>query len=200
MNDLDTSDSAPLPTYQDLSRFVVPPGFRGRSGPVVLLWQVVQATLFALSPQPAYAWRRLLLRLFGAEVGKGVLVRPTARITYPWKVKFGDYCWIGDHTELYSLGSIAIGNHAVVSQKSYLCTGAHDASVVTFPLTTAPIVIEDQAWVATDCFVAPGVTVGRGAVVAARSTVREDVPAGMITAGTPARVRKARPVPSTKRG
>lgn len=195
MNDQKNIDNQPLPAYQDLSRFVVPPGFRGRSGPIVLMWQIVQATLFALSPQPAYAWRRLLLRLFGAEVGKGVLVRPTARVTYPWKVKLGDFCWIGDHAALYSLDAITIGKHAVVSQKSYLCTGAHDASKVTFPLTTAPIVIDDQAWVATDCFVAPGVTVGRGAVVAARSTVLEDVPVGMIVAGTPSSVRKVRPIP-----
>lgn len=189
-------DDLPAPTYQDLSRFRVHPAFRGRSGVIVLLWQLVQATLFGLSPQPAYAWRRFLLRLFGANVGEGVLIRPTARVTYPWKVRLGRYSWIGDHAELYSLGPITVGEHAVVSQKSYLCAGSHDISDVTFPLTSAPIVVEDQAWVATGCFVYPGVTIGYGAIVAAGSIVRKDVPPKMMAAGAPATVRKARPLPN----
>jgi len=185
----------PRPIYQDLSRFAVPPGFRGRSGIVVLLWQVVQDSLFRLSPQPLYRWRRFLLRLFGAKVGKGVLIRPTARVTYPWKVVFGDHCWIGDDTEIYSLGQITIGANAVVSQRSYLCAGSHDPSDITFPLITAPIVVEPEAWIATGCFVAPGVTIGFGAIVAAQSTVLADVPAGTVVAGAPARVRKQRALP-----
>ena len=112
--------------FQDLERFRVPPGFRGRTGFVVLLWQLVQSTLFGLSPQPLYAWRRALLRLFGAKIGRKVLVRPTARVTYPWKVEIGDCSWIGDHAELYSLDRISIGRNAAISQRSYLCTASHD--------------------------------------------------------------------------
>ncbi len=103
--------------YQDLARFRVQSDFRERSGLAVLARQVVQATLFPLSPQPFHSWRRLLLRPFGGEVGRGVLVRPTARVTCPWKVRLGDHCWIGDHAEIYSLGPISIGAHAVVSQR-----------------------------------------------------------------------------------
>ncbi len=182
--------------YQDLARFQVAPGFRGRSGPVVLLWQTIQATLFAWSPQPAYAWRRWLLKLFGARVGAGVIVRQTARVTYPWKVVFGDHCWIGDHAEIYSLAPITIGNHAVVSQRSYICAGTHDHHDLTFPLVGRPVVIGDEAWIATDCFVAPGVRIGTGSVVAARSTVLSDVPDGVIVAGSPATVKGPRPLPT----
>ena len=182
--------------YQDLSRFTVAPGFRGRSGPVVLLWQIVQATAFACSPQPAYAWRAWLLRLFGAKVGVGVIVRQTARITYPWKVEFGDHCWIGDHAEIYSLADITIGRNAVVSQRSYLCAGTHDHHDLTFPLVGKPIVVGDEAWIATDCFVAPGVKIGKGAIVAARSTVLKDIPDAMIAAGHPAVVKGPRPRPT----
>ena len=178
--------------FQDLTIFRVPPGFRGRSGVVVLLWQLVQASLFGLSPQPLYAWRRALLRLFGAKIGKGVIVRPTVRITYPWKVAIGDFSWIGDHVELYSLDRITIGSNSVVSQRSYLCTASHDIRDVAFPYVTGPIVICDQAWVAADVFVAPGVTVGRGAVVGMRSTVLNDVPASMIAVGAPAESRRER--------
>ncbi|SPP97725.1 WcaF family extracellular polysaccharide biosynthesis acetyltransferase [Bradyrhizobium vignae] len=174
------------PRFQDLSRSKVPPGFRGRSGVTVLLWQMVQQTLFAWSPQPAYGWRRWLLRLFGAEVGTGVLVRPTARVTYPWKVKLGDHCWIGDNAELYSLGSITVGNCAVVSQRSYICAATHDHKNITFPLVAKPVVIEREAWIAADCFVAPGVTIGAGAIVGARSTVLRSVTQATIVAGHPA--------------
>lgn len=180
------------PRFQDLSRSKVPPGFRGRSGFTVLLWQTVQQTLFAWSPQPAYGWRRWLLRLFGAEVGKGVLVRPTARVTYPWKVKLGNHCWIGDNAELYSLGPISVGDNAVVSQRSYVCAATHDYKAITFPLVASAVVIEREAWVAADCFVAPGVTIGAGAIIAARSTVLRSVPPAAIVAGNPAEFKRSR--------
>jgi putative colanic acid biosynthesis acetyltransferase WcaF len=182
----------PPPVYQDLSLFRVADDFRGRSGIVVLLWQIVQDTLFAWSPQPFYGWRRWLLRMFGAKIGRKVVIRPTARITYPWKVTIGDFSWVGDRAELYSLGPIIIGSNAVVSQNSYLCTGTHDITSIAFPLMQTKITVCDEAWITADCFVGPGVTIGRGAIVAARSTVLQDVPAGMIVAGAPATVRKQR--------
>ena len=156
------------------------------------MWQLVQATLFGLSPQPLYAWRRALLRLFGAKIGRKVLVRPTARITFPWKVEIGDFSWIGDHAELYSLDRISIGCHAVISQRSYLCTASHDFRDETFAYVTGPIAVGDQAWIASDVFVAPGVTIGSAAVIGARSTVLHDIPAEMIAHGYPARVVRGR--------
>ncbi|EIG58452.1 WcaF family extracellular polysaccharide biosynthesis acetyltransferase [Bradyrhizobium sp. WSM1253] len=177
------------PKYQDLSRFRTPPEFRGRSWLTVLVWQTIQQTLFAWSPQPAFFWRRWLLRLFGAEVGRGVLIRPTARVTYPWKVRFGNHCWVGDHAEIYSLGHITIGDNAVISQRSYICAATHNYQDITFPLVADPVIIEREAWIATDCFIAPGVTVGAGAIVAARSTVLRNVDPGTIVAGHPAEVK-----------
>jgi len=158
----------------------------------VLLWWLVQATLFRCSPQPMYAFRRLLLRTFGAAVGRGVKIRPTAIVTYPWKVAIGDYSWIGDRAELYSLERIAIGAHCVVSQRSYLCTGSHDMADPGFSLVVKPIRLQDGAWVASDVFVCPGVTIGTMAVAAARSTVLRDIPAEEVHAGTPARLLKRR--------
>ncbi len=177
---------------QDLSRFRLPPNFRGRSAIIVQLWWLVQATLFRLSPQPMYGLRRWLLRAFGARVGRGVLVRPTASVTYPWKVSIGDYAWVGDDVVLYSLGEISIGNHAVVSQKCYLCAATHDYQQPDFPIFARPVVIEDECWIAADVFIAPGVTVGRGAVIGARSSVFADVPPMMVARGSPARAMHPR--------
>lgn len=177
---------------QDLSKFEMPVNFRGRSAAVVQLWWIVQATLFRLSPQFLYGWRRWLLRIFGANIGAGVLVRPTARIVYPWKLSVGSNSWIGDYAEIYSLGPIEIGRNAVVSQYAYLCTGSHDLSAIGFDIFSKPIRVGDEAWVAAGAFIHPGVNIGRGSVVAARSVVTADtIPYG-VYAGSPAKLMRDR--------
>jgi putative colanic acid biosynthesis acetyltransferase WcaF len=179
--------------YQELDRFQLPDGFRGRSAIIVQLWWLVQSTVFAWSPQFLYGWRRFLLRLFGAKIGTNVLIRPTVRVTYPWNINVGDFSWIGDDVDLYSLGEIHIGANTVISQRSYLCSGSHDYMSQTFDISAHPIRIGEQVWVATDVFIAPGVSIGDGAVVGARSTVLEDLPGGMICYGNPAKPIKPRP-------
>jgi putative colanic acid biosynthesis acetyltransferase WcaF len=174
--------------YQRMERFQVPPGFRGRSKLIVQLWWLVQSTLFAMSPQVMYGWRAWLLRLFGARVGKGAVIRPSVRTPYPWKLTIGDHCHIGDEVHLYTYGEIEIGDCAVVSQRSYICTGSHDYTSPNFDIFAQKIVIGSEAWLATDVFVAPGVTIGPGAIVGARSSVFHDVPPATIAVGTPARV------------
>jgi putative colanic acid biosynthesis acetyltransferase WcaF len=180
------------PYVQDLARFRLPDDFRGRSGLTVQIWWLVQATLFRGSPQIMYPFRRWLLRLFGAQIGKGVIVRPSATLTYPWKITIGDYSWVGDNVVIYSFGQISIGKNVVISQKSYLCAGTHDYRSVTFDIHASPITIEDEAWVGADVFVAPGVTIGRGAVVGSRSSVYTNLPAMMVCIGSPARPSHAR--------
>ncbi|WP_081908899.1 putative colanic acid biosynthesis acetyltransferase [Ferriphaselus sp. R-1] len=177
---------------QNLSSFRLPTGFRGRSAVVVQLWWLVQATLFACSPQFMFAWRRWLLCLFGAKIGQSVLIRPSVKVTYPWKVTIGDHAWIGDDVVLYSLGEIEIGSHAVVSQHSYICAAGHDYTKIDFPIFNKKVCIGEQAWLATDVFVAPGVTVGKGTVVGARSSVFHDLPAMMVCKGSPAKPIKPR--------
>jgi putative colanic acid biosynthesis acetyltransferase WcaF len=183
--------------YQDLSLFRLPAGFRGRSAWFVQLWWIVQATLFGWSPQALYGWRRWLLRRFGAEVGRGALIRPTARITYPWKVAIGEYSWIGDGVVLYSLGKIHVGAHSVISQRSYICAGTHHIERAGFDIMALPVWIGDQCWIASDVFVAAGVSVGDGAVVGARSTVFHDVPEGMVCYGNPTKPMHRRLRPTT---
>lgn len=177
---------------QQLDKFQLPKGFRGQSALVVQLWWLVQATLFACSPQFMFAWRRWLLRLFGAKVGQSVLIRPSAKVTYPWKVTIGDHAWVGDDVVLYSLGEIDIGAHAVVSQRSYICAAGHDYTKTDFPIFDNKVCIGEQAWLATDVFIAPGVTVGKGVVVGARSSVFHDLPPMMVCVGSPAKPIKSR--------
>ncbi len=171
---------------QTLKDFKLPPNFRERSGTTVQLWWFVQAIFFRPSPQIFYGWRRFLLRVFGAKIGKNVIIRPSVTITYPWKVSIGNYSWIGDNVELYSLGNIKIGTNVVISQKSYLCAASHDYMKEDFPIYSQMITIEDECWLATDVYVAPGITIGKGTVIGARSSVFKDLPAGKLCVGSPA--------------
>ncbi|MGR4862529.1 WcaF family extracellular polysaccharide biosynthesis acetyltransferase [Caulobacter sp. LARHSG274] len=171
---------------QDLATFRLPAHFRGRSALVVQLWWLVQAVLFHPSPQFLYGWRNGLLRLFGAKIGKNVIIRPSVRVTYPWKLEIGDNSWVGDFVELYTLGEIKIGDNAVVSQYTYLCTGSHDMRSPSFDIYAKPIVVEDEAWIASGVFVHPGVTVARCSVVGARSVLSKDTEPFGVYAGYPA--------------
>ena len=177
---------------QQLDQFKLPTNFRGRGPITVQLWWVIQALFFKNSPQIFYGWRCFLLRLFGAKVGKKVVIRPSVTITYPWKVSIGDYSWIGDDVVLYSLGEIIIGKNVVISQRAYICTGSHDYTKLDFPIVAKKIMIEDECWLATDVYVGPGITVGKGTVVGARSSVFNNLPNGKVCFGTPARVVKER--------
>jgi len=178
--------------YQNLFEFNLPSGFRGASGVKVQVWWLIQSTIFCFSPQFMYSWRNFLLRLFGANIGKNVIIRPSVKITYPWKLTIGDYSWIGDDVNLYTLGEIEIGNNSVISQKSYLCAASHDYDKPDFPIWAKKITIEDECWLATDVYVAPGITIGRGTVVGARSSVFKDLPPGMVCIGSPAKPIKER--------
>jgi putative colanic acid biosynthesis acetyltransferase WcaF len=180
--------------YQDLSSFTVPNTFRRKSKIIVQIWWIVHGTLFSWSPQFLYRWRIFLLRLFGATIGHNVKIRSSVTVTYPWKVKIGDHSWIGDDSVLYSLGDITIGSHVAIAHKVYLNTGGHDYEKKTFDIFSKPVVIEDECWITNDVYVAPGVTIGKGTVVSARSSVLKDLPPGKICLGTPAQPIKDRPI------
>ncbi len=178
--------------FQRLDRFTMSSSFRGRSPIVVQLWWIIQSTLFAMSPQVMFGWRSFLLRLFGAKIGKGVRIRSSVTITYPWKLTVGDYVWVGDETVLYSLGEIEIGSNTALAHRVYICTGTHDYTKVNFDIESHKVVIGEQVWLPNDVYVAPGVTIGRGTVIAARSSVFSDMPGGMVCVGSPAKPIKER--------
>lgn len=152
-----------------------------------VLWALAQP-LFRLSPRPCFAWRRLLLWVFGARLGRAVHVYPSTRITLPWNLAVGDESSLGEGVLVYNLGRVTIGARTTISLRAHLCAGSHDARQPDLPLLKPPIVIGDDAWVAADAFVGPGVTVGDGAIVGARAVAVRDVSAWTIVVGNPARV------------
>lgn len=169
----------------DLSQFDNIAFDRGASSLKELLWRMVQQVFFRVDGIRAYRVKRAILRKFGARIDAGVVVKPAATITFPWKLSVGVNSWIGEQAWLLNLDRIEIGANVVISQRAFLCTGSHDWKRETFDLITKPIVIEDGAWICADVFVGPGVTVGRDAVVTAGSVVTRDLPSGMICSGNP---------------
>jgi len=151
------------------------------------LWELFSLPLFAWTPRPFWAWRRAVLRLFGAHIGREVHLHPSVRITVPWNLDLADAVAIGDGAILYALGPIRIEKGASVSQYAHLCAGTHDHTRSDLPLLKLPITIGSGAWICADAFVGPGVTVEELAVVGARAVVVRDVPARAIVVGNPAR-------------
>ncbi|MBC7624921.1 MAG: putative colanic acid biosynthesis acetyltransferase [Aeromicrobium sp.] len=149
-------------------------------------WQIVWLFLYRPTPRILHPWRCLLLRLFGAKLGKAVHPYPSARVWAPWNLEMGDNACLSEGVDCYSVAKIYIGAHSTVSQYSFLCTASHDHSKPSMPLVASPIHIGERVWITADVFVGPGVTIGSGTVVTARSSVFSDLPPWMVASGTPA--------------
>ena len=162
-------------------------------------WETCRVLLYRPSPTPLHGWRRMLLRAFGAKIGPGAHPYPRARIWAPWNLKMGAHSCLANDVDCYCVAPVTLGSHATVSQYSYLCTAGHDYRDPAMPLMTAAITIADEAWVAADVFVGPGVHIGTGAVVGARSSALRDVADWKFVAGSPARERGDRPSFTRKR-
>lgn len=150
------------------------------------LWQIVWLVLYRPTPRVFHPWRCFLLRLFGAKLGKAVHPYPSARIWAPWNLEMGDHSCLSESVDCYSVDKIRIGAHTTVSQYSFLCTASHDYETSGMPLVSAPITLGDRVWVTADVFVGPGVTIGDGAVITARSSVFGDIPPWIVARGNPA--------------
>lgn len=162
-----------------------------------MLWGV-GAMLFRWSPAPAHAWRRWILRRFGGTIGHRVEIDPTVRISRPWNLSIGDRTRIAHEAILDAIGPIRVGADVVISQYANLCAGDHDYRDARMDVLPAPIEIGDRVWIAADAFVGPNTTIGREALVAARSSAFGELPAGEVCIGEPARARKPR-LASTRR-
>jgi putative colanic acid biosynthesis acetyltransferase WcaF len=189
----------PTPATDPAASVALVQGGTSRERMLETLWDLLGQPLMRITFHNWYGLRRRLLNLFGAQVDPTARIRPSARISYPWRLKVGARTAVGDHSILFCLGPVTIGDRCTISQYAHLCAGSYDYTKREMTLVTKPIVIENDAWIAADVFVGPGVTIGRNCVVGARSTVLHSLPPGMICAGDNAKplrprdVRRARP-------
>jgi putative colanic acid biosynthesis acetyltransferase WcaF len=164
----------------------------GGSAGTRILWFFVGQPILRAAWNPFSALRVKLLRLFGARIGDGVVIKPSVEIKYPWHLIIGDYCWIGEHTWIDNLTTVRIGQNVCISQGAYLCTGNHDWSDPSFGLLVAPIQLGDGSWVGAKSVLTPGCVLGIGAIASAGSVIVGTVPDFEIFAGNPAKFSKRR--------
>jgi putative colanic acid biosynthesis acetyltransferase WcaF len=165
---------------------------RGRPLLVEVAWYLAKWLLFLTAFPVPSALKRAVLRLFGAQIGKGVIIKPRVNIHLPWKLIVGDFSWIGEEVFILNFERVSIGAHCCVSQRAFLCTGNHDYSKPEMPYRNRPISMEDGVWVGAQAFVGPGVTLGNEAVITAGSIVIKDQPAQMVCSGNPCAAIRAR--------
>jgi len=157
------------------------------------IWNIVYALLFRPFPSKIFSpWRSFLLSLFGAKLKKGSGVYASCKIWAPWNLELGENSWLGPQVDCYNVALVKLGNNCTVSQKSYLCTASHDIYDKNHTLIAAPIILEDNAWIAADVYINMGVTIGQGAVVGARASVYKDVEPWIVVGGNPAKFIKKR--------
>ncbi|MGC9943704.1 MAG: WcaF family extracellular polysaccharide biosynthesis acetyltransferase [Verrucomicrobiota bacterium] len=170
----------------DLSAYTVGRFDRGAGKVKEGLWLVVSLLLFRLCPFSFSALKCSVLRFFGAKIGRGVVIKPQVKVTFPWKLEVGDFVWLGEECWLLNLEKIIIKSNVCVSQRSFLCTGSHNFKLPTFDLITKPIVLSEGAWIGAGAWVGPGVTVGEQSVLTACSVATKNLEAGGIYRGNPA--------------
>ena len=153
-----------------------------------LLWDVIYMTLFRPTPRWAlHGWRRMLLRIFGAQIGEGSKISPSCKIWAPWNLEVGNYTALGDNVDCYNVAKVTIGSKVAISQRSFICGASHEIDSLLRPLISRPITIGDHVWVASEVMLLPGINIGHGTVIAARSLVTKDMPCWFVCSGSPCR-------------
>ena len=159
-----------------------------------MLWYYVNAVFFKSSLFPVYGLKVFLLRLFGARVGKGVLIKPNVNIKYPWFLHISDHVWIGEEVWIDNLATVTIGSHVCISQGAFLLCGNHDFTKTTFDLMVAPIIIEEGVWLGAKSIVCGGSVCKSHAVLAAGSLCNGALEAYSVYQGNPAQRLKDRTI------
>ena len=156
------------------------------------IWNLTWAVLASWTPPQMRFWRRFLLKLFGARLGELSDVRGSARVWYPPHLHLADRALLAERVTCYNMAPISLGVGALVSQGAHLCAGSHDITSENFQLTAQPITIGARAWIAAEAFVGPGVEVGEGAVLGARSVAFRPLDPWTVYGGNPAKAIKRR--------
>ncbi len=165
---------------------------RGKIFWVEMIWYLIKIFFFlSYIPYPNQL-KVFLLKLFGAKVGKKIIIKPNVNILFPWKLSIGDYVWIGEGVRVLNFESITIGCHVCISQNAFLCGGNHDYKKPEMEYKNGTISLSDGCWVGANVFVGPNVNIGYDTVVTAGSVVTRELQENAIYSGNPARFIKKR--------
>jgi len=156
------------------------------------LWYFVNSLLVRASWNPFMGIKIALLKLFGAKIGKGLIIKNNVCIKFPWKLTLGENVWLGENCWIDNLDYVIIGNNVCISQGALLLTGNHDYTLSSFDYRNAPIIIEEGAWIGAKSIVCPGITVKSHAILTVCSVATKDMEAFSIYQGNPASVIRKR--------
>lgn len=177
----------------DLSTFSTDNFDKGASKIKIIAWYFINAWLVRASWNPCMSIKIVFLKVFGAKIGKGLVIKNNVNIKFPWKLTIGNNVWLGENAWIDNLDKVKIGNNVCISQGALLLTGNHDYTLPTFDYRNAPIIIEDGAWIGAKTIVCPGVKVKSHAILTVGSIATKDMEAYSIYQGNPAqkvRMRK----------
>lgn len=151
------------------------------------IWNFVYILLFKSTPRGNLfnPWRKFLLVMFGSKIGKYSKISPSCKIWAPWNLQIGDYTAIDDDVYIYSMDKIIIGSKVAISKGTFLCTGTHEVYSLKRDIVMRPISISDHVWIASECFVHPGINIGEGSIIGARSVVSNNIGSWVICSGNP---------------
>ncbi len=172
---------------QILEKYKVPRDLVNRGSLIKrILWLLIGKNILS-SFFPGTIWRKFLLRIFGAKIGKGGRLKPNIQVTYPWNLKIGDYCWIGEKVWIDNLEKVELGDNVCISQNAYLCTGNHNFKAPYFDLLLGEIIICSEAWIAANTTIGPKTYIGERAILTLGSVVTGRIEANEIFQGNPAK-------------
>jgi len=159
---------------------------KGAGYPKIIIWYLINALIVRASWNPFMKIKIILLKVFGAKIGKKLTIKNNVCIKYPWKLTIGDNVWLGEQVWIDNLDHVIIGNNVCISQGALLLTGNHDYTSTSFNYRNAPISIEDGAWIGAKSVVCPGVTVKSHAILTVGSIATKDLDSYKVYQGNPA--------------
>lgn len=177
----------------NLSKFDSSMGLnRGKPKLTEIIWYFIKIIFFLSAVPYPSKFKIMLLRLFGATIGTGLVIKPRVNIHFPWKLQIGDNVWIGEEAFFLNFEKLSIGSNVCVSQRAFLCGGNHDYTISSMPYRNGPITLEDGSWVGANTFIGPNVIIGTDTVVSAGSVVTQSLAENGIFRGNPAQFIKNR--------
>ena len=163
-----------------------------------LLWQIVWAIFYRLSPRPLHGWRSLLLKMFGAQMGSNCHFYPSSRVWSPRMLRCADQVTLGSGAEIYNPSLVTLESHAIISQRAFICGATHDYNDPAFPLYSLPMTFGAYSWVCAQASVSPGVNLGEGSILGLGSVATRDLEPWGVYAGIPAQKVRERERPAIK--
>ncbi len=164
----------------------------GKNGLIRTLWYFTNVLFFLNPLNPISSLKVFLLRLFGAQIGKGVVIKPSVNIKYPWRLKIGNHTWIGEKVWIDNLADVEIGDHCCLSQAAMLLCGNHNYKKISFDLITKKIILENGVWIGANTIVTPGVVCESHMVLTVNSVLSQNAEPYKIYSGNPAKLIKTR--------